>query len=183
MAPSLKGLKVAILATDGVEEVELTKPRDALKAAEAEITIVSLKLGAFQAMEKDVNPASKITADRDLSAAPSDFDALVLPGGTTNPDKLRLEPKAIAFVKHFVDSGKPIAAICHGPWMLIEAEGVKGKKIASWPSLKTDLHNAGATWVDEECVRDGKIVTSRNPNDLPKFCATLVETFAEAHSA
>ena len=183
MAQSLKGMKVAILATDGVEEVELTKPRDALKAAEAEITIVSLKAGEFQAMEQDVNPSSKIKADRDLSASPSDFDALVLPGGTTNPDKLRLEPKAVSFVKHFVDSGKPIAAICHGPWMLIEADAVKGRRIASWPSLKTDLRNAGATWVDEECVKDGTIVTSRNPDDLPKFCATLVETFAEARSA
>jgi protease I len=182
MSKSLNGLRVAILATDGVEEVELTKPRDALKAAQAEFKIVSLKSGEIQAMEKDVHPSNKIAVDADVSTDPNGFDALVLPGGTTNPDKLRQDPKAVAFVKHFVDNKKPIASICHGPWMLIEAGAVRGKNVTSWPSLKTDLRNAGANWVDEVCVRDDMLVTSRKPDDLPVFCETMVDTFAVARS-
>jgi protease I len=177
--PGISGRKIAVLATDGVEEVELTEPVKALKQAGAAVSIVSLKPGQFQAMQQDVNPTSKIDVDQTVAEARAEqFDGLVLPGGTTNPDKLRMDDKAVAFVKQFVDSDKPIAAICHGPWTLINAEGVKGHRMTSWPSLQADLRNAGAEWVDETCVRDGKLVTSRNPNDLPVFCKTIVELFA-----
>ena len=175
----ITGRRIAILATDGVEEVELTEPVKALRQAGAVVSIVSLEPEPFQAMEQDVNPSSRI--DVDLTVADADagqFDGLVLPGGTTNPDKLRMDEKAVAFVKQFVDADKPIAAICHGPWTLINAGGVKGHRMTSWPSLQTDLQNAGAEWVDETCVRDGKLVTSRNPKDLPAFCEAIVELFS-----
>ena len=182
MAATLNGRKIAILATDGVEQVELTEPMKALRAAGATVSVISLKAGTIQAMEKDVNPAEKIPVDIALDAAdPASFDGLVLPGGTTNPDKLRTDASAVAFVKHFVDRKKPIAAICHGPWTLLEAGGVKGKRMTSWPSLQTDLRNAGAEWVDETCVADGTLVTSRNPKDLPAFCAQIVTLFSTAH--
>ena len=175
----ISGRRIAVLATDGVEEVELTEPVKALKQAGATVSIVSLKPGQFQAMKQDVNPSSKIDVDRTVADARADqFDGLVLPGGTTNPDKVRIDDRAVAFVRQFVDADKPIAAICHGPWTLINAGGVKGHKMTSWPSLQTDLRNAGATWVDETCVRDGKLVTSRNPDDLPAFCKAIVELFA-----
>ena len=177
--PSISGRKIAVLATNGVEEVELTEPVRALRQAGAVVSIVSLEPGQFQAMDHNVTPASKIDADRTVADARADqFDGLVLPGGTTNPDKLRIDDKAVAFVKGFVDGDKPIAAICHGPWTLINAGGVSGHRMTSWPSLQTDLRNAGATWVDETCVRDGKLVTSRNPGDLPAFCEAIVELFA-----
>lgn len=175
----IKRRKIAVLAADGVEEVELTKPIEALKAAGAEITLVSLKSGRIQAMEQDVNAAGTYAVDLTVAdAGPDAFDGLVLPGGTTSPDKLRMDKQAVAFVQGFVESGKPIAAICHGPWTLIEAGGVKGHTLTSWPSLQTDLRNAGATWVDETVVKDGKLVTSRNPKDLPAFCDAIVELFA-----
>ncbi|MBI0536137.1 type 1 glutamine amidotransferase [Roseomonas sp. KE2513] len=168
--------RVAILATDGVERVELTEPLKALKAAGMDAAVVSLKLGEIQSMDGDVNPAEKIAVDVELADAHADaFDALVLPGGTTNPDKLRMNEAAVAFVRAFAEAGKPIAAICHGPWSLIEAGAVKGRRMTSYPSLKTDLRNAGATWVDETCVVEGNFVTSRNPKDLPAFCEKMVE--------
>ena len=174
----ISGRRIAVLATDGVEEVELTEPVKALRQASATVSIVSLEPGEFQAMQQDVHPSSKISVDQTVAAADaSDYDGLVLPGGTTNPDKLRMDEQAVAFVRQFVDAGKPIAAICHGPWTLIDAGGVRGHRMTSWPSLRTDLRNAGATWVDETCVRDGKLVTSRNPGDLPAFCTAIVELF------
>ncbi len=176
---ALSQRKIAVLFTNGVEEVELTKPVAALEEAGATVTFVSIETGTVQAMEQDVKPAG--TYEVDLAVADADaaaYDGLLLPGGTTNPDALRMDDKAVAFVRAFHDAGKPIAAICHGPWMLIEAGAVKGRKIASWPSLKTDLRNAGAEWVDETVSRDGKLVTSRNPKDLPAFCEAIVSLFA-----
>jgi len=182
--PSISGRRIAILATDGVEEVELTEPRRALEEAGALVTIVSLESGEFQAMEQDVKPASKIKVDQTVAeASAGSFDGLMLPGGTTNPDKLRMDDKAVAFVREFVQADKPIAAICHGPWTLINAGGVRGHRMTSWPSLQADLRNAGAEWVDETCVRDGRLVTSRNPHDLPAFCKEIVELFSEVRAA
>ncbi len=179
--PDITGRRIAVLATDGVEEVELTRPVEALREAGAEITLVSLKAGQIQAMNEDVNPAGKHRVDLPVAEADAgSFDGLLLPGGTTNPDKLRLDEDAVSFVKGFVSAAKPIAAICHGPWMLINAGGVAGHTMTSWPSLQTDLRNAGATWVDETVVRDGKLVTSRNPKDLPAFCEAIIALFAEA---
>lgn len=181
MAASLQGRTIAVLATDGVEQVELTEPVKALREAGAAVKLVSPKPGTIQAMNEDVKPGDAIPVDVALEAAePGGFDALVLPGGTTNPDKLRMLPEAVAFVRGFVEAGKPIAAICHGPWTLIEAGAVKGRKLTSWPSLRTDLRNAGAEWVDETCVVDGTLVTSRNPKDLPAFCRNMVEVFSGA---
>ena len=174
----LKGRKIAVVATDGVEQVELTKPVEALRQSGAEVTVVSPKSGQIQGMNHD-KPADKLQVDATLAdAKPEQFDALLLPGGVANPDALRIDPKAVAFVRHFVDSKKPIASICHGPWTLIEAGGVKGKKMTSWPSLKTDLTNAGANWVDETAVVDGLLVTSRKPDDIPAFNQQMLELFA-----
>ncbi len=182
----LKGRRVAVLATDGVEQVELTEPVKALKQTGATVTVIAPKLGTIQGMNHD-KPGDALPVDATLEGArPDQFDALVLPGGVANPDTLRTMPDAVAFVRHFVESGKPIAAICHGPWTLIEANGVKGKRMTSWPSLKTDLSNAGARWMDEACVVDGMLVTSRKPDDLPQFCARMIETFgagAARHAA
>ncbi|MBV8663041.1 MAG: type 1 glutamine amidotransferase [Hyphomicrobiales bacterium] len=176
--PNLNGRKIAVLATDGVEQVELTQPIDALRQAGAEVLVVSPKRGSIQGMKHDT-PADDLPVDLPLAEAePDDFDALLLPGGVANPDKLRVVPEAIAFVKSFVDSGKPIAAICHGPWTLIDAGAVKGKRMTSWPSLKTDLANAGASWTDAPVVRDGRLVTSRKPDDLPQFNQAAIELFA-----
>ena len=182
MAGELKGRTIAVLATDGVEQVELTEPVKALKAAGASVKVVSDKseIQAFKHHDK----ATKIRADESLSdASPEDFDGLVLPGGVINPDALRLMPEAIDFVQHFVEEKKPIAAICHGPWTLIDAGGVKGKKMTSWPSLKADLTNAGATWVDEQVVVDADLVTSRKPDDLPAFNKKMIEAFSHGHAA
>jgi protease I len=177
----IHGRKIAVLATDGVEEVELTEPVKALREAGASTTLVSLKAGAIQAMEKDVNAAGKHPVEAVVSEVEAAaFDGLVLPGGTTNPDKLRLDDKAVAFVKAFVKAGKPIAAICHGPWMLINAGAVEGKTVTSWPSLQIDLRNAGAKWVDREVAIDVGLVTSRNPKDLPAFCKAIIDLFGEA---
>ena len=177
----MTGRRIAVLATDGVEEVELTGPIAALKAVGMDVALVSLKLGRIQAMESDVNASGTYEVDLAVADAPaSSFDGLVLPGGTTNPDKLRLDEAAVAFVRTFVEAGKPIAAICHGPWMLIDAGGVSGRTLTSWPSLQTDLRNAGATWVDQTVVTDGKLVTSRKPDDLPAFCEAMVALFGQA---
>jgi protease I len=183
MAGELKGRTIAVLATDGVEQIELTEPVKALKDAGAEVKVVSDKDGEIQAF-KHHDKASKIPVDESLDdAEPDEFDALVLPGGVINPDALRLVPEAIEFVRHFVKEKKPIAAICHGPWTLIDAGGVKGKKMTSWPSLKTDLASAGAHWVDQQVVADADLVTSRKPDDLPAFTKKMVEAFSHAHAA
>jgi protease I len=179
MAASLSGRHVAILATNGVEEVELQEPRRALQQAGASTAIVSLAPGTIQSMHRDVEPGERIAVDLTVDAAkPGAFDALVLPGGTTNPDTLRIHPSAVAFVRHFLEQGKPVAAICHGPWTLLEAGGVKGRHVTSWPSLKTDLLNAGAEWTDQPVVVDGPIITSRKPEDLPDFCREMLRVFA-----
>ena len=169
----IKGRKIAILATDGFEQVELTEPLKALKEAGADVKVVSPAKtktpGKIQGMNHD-EKGDQQSVDATLAdVQPGDFDALVLPGGVANPDYLRVDKDAVAFVKHFVDGKKPIAAICHGPWTLVEAGGVKGHKITSWPSLKTDLTNAGGNWVDEQVVTDGMLVTSRKPDDLAAF--------------
>jgi protease I len=180
MAHDVNGMQVAVLATDGVEQVELTEPVKALKQAGATVTVVSLKAGEIQGMNHD-EKGDKLPVDKALSAVkPEQFDALVLPGGVANPDYLRVDPDAVAFVKHFARGGKPIAAICHGPWTLVEAGAVRGKTMTSWPSLKTDLTNAGARWVDQECVVDGTLVTSRKPDDLPAFNQHLLQVFSDS---
>jgi protease I len=178
----LSNLRVAILATDGVEQVELSEPRKALDAAGAKTTLVSVKEGEIKGWNH-TEWGQKFHVDLPLTnARPGDFDALMLPGGVINPDHLRMEPKAVAFVKAFLDSGKPVAAICHGPWMVLEAGGARGKRMTSWPSLKTDLKNAGAEWVDEQVVADGKLVTSRKPDDIPAFNREMIKLFAQSHS-
>jgi protease I len=177
----IKGLKVAILATDGVEQVELTEPQKALKQAGAQVTVVSPKSTANPGKIQGMNHAEKgdqLPVDSELeSVKPESFDALVLPGGVANPDYLRVNKQAVAFVRHFGQAGKPIAAICHGPWTLVEADLVRGHKLTSWPSLQTDLRNAGADWVNETVVRDRLLVTSRNPDDLPAFCKETIALF------
>ena len=179
MAQELRGKMIAVLATDGVEQVELTEPVKALKAAGAEVHVVAPKSGSIQGWNHH-DKADQIPVDATLDEADaSRYAALVLPGGVINPDALRLVPRAIEFVRAFVQSDRPIAAICHGPWTLIDAGGVKGKRMTSWPSLKVDLTNAGAQWVDESVVTDKGLVTSRKPDDLPAFCPKMVEEFAE----
>jgi len=176
---SIRGVRIAILATDGVEQVELTVPQKALREAGATVTVVSPKGGKIQGMNH-AEKGDMLTVDAELSAVRAEqFDALVLPGGVANPDYLRVIPEAVAFVKHFATTGKPIGAICHGSWSLIEADAVRGKKLTSWPSLQTDLRNAGARWGDEPVVRDGNLVTSRKPDDLGAFNDALIEMFGE----
>ncbi len=165
----MKSQKIAVLATDGFEQAELVEPVKALREAGATVHVVSPKGGEIQGM-KHHEKGDKTKVDLELSnAKAADYDALVLPGGVANPDTLRVNEKAVAFIREFAQAGKPIAAICHGPWTLIEAHAVKGKTLTSWPSLKTDLSNAGAIWVDKQVVVDGNLVTSRNPDDLPAF--------------
>ena len=180
MANILNGRKVAVLATDGFEQVELVKPVESLRAATAHVDIVAPKAGRIQGYNHH-EKGDSIAVDKTLAEAkPAQYDLLLLPGGVINPDALRLEPKAIVFVRGFFEAGKPISAICHGPWTLIDAGAVAGRKMTSWPSLKTDLNNAGAHWVDEEVVVDGLLVTSRNPDDLPAFIAKTIEVLAGA---
>lgn len=179
MNQTLSGRQVAILAADGVEEVELVQPREAVTEAGATATLVSLSDGEIQAMNSDINPAGRHQVDRKVSdVSAGDFDALILPGGTVNPDNLRSNDEAVAFVRDFVNSGKPVAAICHGPWTLINAGVAQGRRLTSYPSIRTDLRNAGANVVDDEVVVDDNLTTSRNPKDLPAFCATIVKQFA-----
>lgn len=179
MSNQLENKRVAILATDGFEQAELEEPMIALEEAGAEVSIVSPRSGEIQG----VNHADKgDTFDVDLSlddANPEDFDALMLPGGLMNPDELRSNPDAVAFVRAFGAAGKPIAAICHGPWVLIEAGLVRGRRLTSWPAIQTDLKNAGGHWVDEEVVVDNGLVTSRSPKDLAAFNAKMVEEISE----
>jgi protease I len=179
----LQGRKVAVLATDGFEQVELEKPVEALREAGAEVEVVAPRGGQIQGFNHH-DKGRTVRVDRELAQADaSQYDAIVLPGGVINPDQLRLEPRAIEFIRSFAEAGKPIAAICHGPWTLINAEAVEGKRMTSWPSLEVDLRNAGAEWVDEEVVVDQGLVTSRKPDDLPAFCAKMVEEFAEGAHA
>ena len=180
MAESLKGLKVAILVSDGYEQVELTEPRTALDEAGANTQIVSPKNGHVRAWKFN-DWGTELPVDVKLDdAEPEHFDALLLPGGVINPDTLRIEPKAVAFVKAFFDAGKPVAAICHGPWTVIEAGAARGRRITSWPSLKTDLKNAGADWIDQPVVVDKDLVTSRRPEDIPAFNPEVIRLFAGA---
>jgi protease I len=181
MSNELQGKTIAILAADGVEKVELEKPRAVLERAGARTEVLSLKRGEIQAREHDLEPAGRFAVDRAVSdASVAEFDGLVLPGGTVNPDKLRLDATAVSFVRDFVGSGKPVAAICHGPWTLVEAGVAAGRTLTSYPSIRTDLRNAGARVVDEEVVVDGNLITSRSPSDLPAFCSTIVKQFAHA---
>ena len=181
MSESLHGKRVAILAADGVEKVELEQPRAALTEKGVHVAVLSLKAGEIQARNHDLEPAGTIAVDRVVSdASVEDYDALVLPGGTVNPDKLRKDDTAVSFVREFVMSGKPVAAICHGPWTLVEAGVVAGRTLTSYPSIRTDLRNAGANVVDEEVAIDGNVITSRAPGDLPAFCAALVEQLEQA---
>lgn len=176
MSTPLRGRHVAILAADGVERVELEQPRDTLTANGARTHLVSIDQGRIVARDHDLEPAGELPVDAAVrDVAVDDYDALVLPGGTVNPDKLRIDPAAVGFVRAFVQSGKPVAAICHGPWTLVEAGVVDGRTVTSYPSIRTDLINAGATVVDQEVAVDGNLITSRNPDDLPAFCAALVD--------
>lgn len=175
----LKGRKIAILATDGVEQVELEEPRKALDGAGAVTHLIAPQEGSIQAMSHDAK-ASRLPVDRALGdARASEYDALLLPGGVANPDRLRMDQRAVQFVREFVLSDKPVAAICHAPWMLIEANAVVGRTLTSWPSLQTDIRNAGGFWVDEVVQVDDRLITSRKPDDLPAFCATIVREFAD----
>jgi protease I len=179
MAHNLSGKAVAILATDGFEQSELTEPRKALIGAGATVHVVAPKSDPITGWDK-TDWGEKVEVDRTLDdVSVADYDALVLPGGQINPDKLRLEEKAVAFVHGFVGAGKPVAAICHGPWLLVVANVAWGRTVTSFPSIRTDLVNAGASWVDEEVVVDQGLVTSRKPSDLPAFCAKVIEEIAE----
>lgn len=176
----LDGMKVAILAAEGFEQAELLEPQKALEDAGADTFVVSPAKGEVQGW-KHFEKAEKVKVDVPLEQADaSAFDALLLPGGVANPDQLRTQPRAVQFVREFFDAGKPVAAICHGPWTLIEADVVRGRTITSWPSLKTDLRNAGANWVDQEVVVDAGLVSSRKPQDIPAFNRKMIEEFAEA---
>ncbi|MBB4663588.1 type 1 glutamine amidotransferase domain-containing protein [Conexibacter arvalis] len=179
MANELTGKRIAFLATDGVEQIELTEPLRAVREAGAETELISLRSGEFQGFDH-LDPADRFTADRAVAdARPDDYDGLVLPGGVANPDHLRTDADAVAFVRGFFEQHKPVGVICHGPWTLVEADVVRGRTITSWPSLRTDLRNAGARWVDEQVVVDQGLVSSRKPDDIPAFSAKIVEEFAE----
>ena len=184
MSDELNGKKIAFLvANEGIEQVELEKPWQAVKDAGAELELIAPEAGeaqAFNHLDKgDAFPVDKTVADADAS----DYDGLVLPGGVANPDNLRTHEDAVAFTRSFFEAGKPVGAICHAPWTLVEADVVRDRTLTSWPSLETDIRNAGGNWVDEEVVVDKGFVTSRNPDDLPAFCAKIVEEFAEGKHA
>ena len=181
MGDQLSGKRVAILATDGVERVELEQPRAAVADAGADVELVSIHDGEIQARDHDLEDAGTFAVDQLVGAVSvDDYEALLLPGGTVNPDKLRMDVAAVQFVRSFVESGKPVASICHGPWNFVEADVARGRRLTSWPSVRTDLRNAGAEVVDEEVVTDGNITTSRSPDDLPAFCERIVQEFAGA---
>jgi protease I len=178
-AKKLTDRKIAILATDGFEQSELMEPKKALEAAGAEVDVVSLKKGLIKGWNSG-NWGESVEVDAIVSEVSArDYDGLVLPGGVINPDKLRMDPNAVSFVSDFTRSGKPIAAICHGPWTLIETDVLEGRTVTSWPSLKTDLINAGAKWLDKEVVVDNGLITSRKPDDLPAFNEKMIEEFME----
>jgi deglycase len=179
MAGKLEGKRVAFLATDGVEQIELTEPWKAVENEGGTPELISLEPGQFQGFNH-LDKGDTFEVDRTASeASAGDYDGLVLPGGVANPDFLRADEDAVQFVRSFADQGKPIAAICHGPWTLVEADIVRGRTLTSWPSIQTDIRNAGGEWVDREVVVDQGLVTSRKPDDLPAFCSKLVEEVAE----
>jgi len=179
MANRLDGRTVAFLAMDGVEQVELTEPWKAVEAEGGKPELISLEDGEIQGFEH-LDKADTFTVDKAVADAdPDDYDGLVQPGGVANPDFLRTDEDAVRFTRAFFEAGKPVAEICHGPWMLVEADVLRGRKVTSWPSLKTDIRNAGGEWVDEEVVVDNGLVTSRKPDDLPAFCDKLVEEICE----
>ena len=179
MAEKLSGKRVAILAADGFEEVELTKPKKALDDAGAKTSVVSIKSGEIQGMNHG-DKGETVAVDQTLAKAkPQDFDALMIPGGLMNPDTLRSTEEALEFVRHFFREGKPVAAICHAPWVLIDAGVVRGRTLTSWPAIKTDVRNAGGNWVDQEVVVDNGLVTSRKPDDIPAFNKKMIEEFGE----
>ena len=181
MSQKLQNRKIAFLATDGFEQIELTKPWDALKAEGATVELVSLESGDIQGVNH-MEMGDTFTVDHTINdVTASDYDGLVIPGGLYNPDALRQNEKAVQFVRDFFDNGRPVSAICHGPWMLIEAGVVDGVKLTSWPSLKTDIENAGGTWVDEEMVCDSGLTTSRKPDDLDAFISKTIEEMCEGH--
>jgi protease I len=176
MASNLNGKKIAILATDGFEQSELLEPRKALDEAGATTVVIAPKAGRIKGWNH-TDWGESVKVDKTLADAnPQEYDALVLPGGVMNPDHLRMDPSAVNFVRQFVSTGKTVAAICHGPWTLIEAGAVKGKTMTSWPSIKSDLKNAGANWVDQEVVTDGQLITSRKPDDIPAFNKAIIES-------
>jgi protease I len=180
MADELSNKKVAIIATDGVEQVELEKPREAVESAGATVELLSIEDTGIQAMNHDLEPADTFTADKLVGDADvDDYDGLILPGGTVNADKLRADDDVISFLQSYFKAGKPVGVICHGPWTLVEADLVRGRTLTSYPSLRTDIRNAGGNVVDEEVVVDEGLVSSRNPDDLPAFCEKIVEEFAE----
>jgi len=179
MKKTLEGKRIAFLATDGVEKDEFLTPWKEIKAAGATVELISLKAGQIQGM-KHSEKSDTFKVDKEIAdVSAEDYDGLVLPGGVGNPDTLRTDEKAVEFVKDFFDQQKPVAAICHGPWMLVEADVLDGRTVTSWPSIKTDIINAGGSWVDEEVHVDEGLVTSRKPDDLPSFCAKAIEEFAE----
>ncbi len=179
MADNLNGKRIAFIATEGVEQVELTEPWKAVEEAGGKPDLISTEPGEVQAW-KHFDKGDTFPVDRPIEEAqPTEYDALVLPGGVANPDPLRTDENVVQFIREFFNSGKPIGVICHGPWTLIEADVVRGRKITSWPSLETDLRNAGADWVDEECVVDEGLVSSRKPDDLPAFTKKIIEEFVE----
>jgi protease I len=179
MADELRGKRIAALVDNGFEQVELTEPKQALEQTGAKVDVVSPQQGKVKGWQH-TKWGDEVRVDRQLNdARADDYDGLLLPGGQMNPDNLRINEAAIRFIKSFVDAGKPIAAICHGPWTLIEAGAVRGRRMTSWPSLATDLRNAGAQWVDEPCVVDNGLVTSRKPDDIPQFNQKMIEEFRE----
>ena len=178
----LEGRRIAVLATDGVEQVELEKPLEAMREAGARVDLVAPKEGEIRAYHH-LDAGDTFTVDRALDAVTADdYDGLILPGGVANPDALRMDDRAVALVRAFMESGKPVAAICHAPWLLVEADAVRGRTLTSWPSLKTDIGNAGGEWVDEKVVVDQQLVTSRKPDDIPAFTEKVVDVFSAARS-
>jgi protease I len=180
MAANLQGKRIALVATDGVEQIELERPRAAVEDAGGDVELVSIDGGEFQGFEHLDKGKTFIADTAAADADPSAFDALLLPGGVANPDRLRTDDDVVGFIRSFFDDGKPVAVICHGPWTLVEADVIRDRTLTSWPSLRTDIANAGGEWVDQEVVVDGDLVSSRKPDDLDAFCDALVEVFAKA---